>query len=122
MKEPSKNKSADTDWEIDIQSCSATDCTGLIPALPESDAELEHYQDLYHYLPDEKKMSPTFTDHICKMCIHNCIIRDFSFRNFRSVVQEPFFLLIRASGNFSRCTGNLQAKYDQIKKEVQQLC
>ena len=55
MKEPSKNKSADTDWEIDIQSCSATDCTGLIPALPESDAELEHYQDLYHYLPDEKK-------------------------------------------------------------------
>ena len=54
MKEPSKNKSADTDWEIDIQSCSATDCTGLIPALPESDAELEHYQDLYHYLPDEK--------------------------------------------------------------------
>ena len=51
MKEPSKNKSADTDWEIDIQSCSATDCT----ALPESDAELEHYQDLYHYLPDEKK-------------------------------------------------------------------
>ena len=37
MKEPSKNKSADTDWEIDIQSCSATDCTGLIPALPESD-------------------------------------------------------------------------------------
>ena len=55
MKEPSKNKAADTDWEIDIQSCSATDCTGLIPALPESDAELEHYQDLYHYLPDEKK-------------------------------------------------------------------
>ena len=55
MKEPSKNKSADTDWEIDIQSCSATDCTGLIPALPESDAELEHYQDLYHYLPDEQK-------------------------------------------------------------------
>ena len=52
MKEPSKNKSADTDWEIDIQSCSATDCTGLIPALPETDAEFEHYQDLYHYLPD----------------------------------------------------------------------
>ena len=52
MKEPSKNKSADTNWEIDIQSCSATDCTGLIPALPETDAEFEHYQDLYHYLPD----------------------------------------------------------------------
>ena len=52
MKEPSKNKSADTDLEFDIQSCSATDCTGLIPALPETDAEFEHYQDLYHYLPD----------------------------------------------------------------------
>ena len=34
------------------RACSATDCTGLIPALPETDAEFEHYQDLYHYLPD----------------------------------------------------------------------
>ena len=30
----------------------SADCTGLIPALPETDAEFEHYQDLYHYLPD----------------------------------------------------------------------
>ena len=55
MKNSSKKLLSSTDWDIDIQSCSATDCTGLIPALPESDAELEHYQDLYHYLPDEKK-------------------------------------------------------------------
>lgn len=52
MKKPSKKLLSSTDWDIDIQSCSATDCTGLIPALPETDAELEHYQDLYHYLPD----------------------------------------------------------------------
>ena len=47
MKEPSKNKSADTDWEIDIQSCSATDCTGLIPALPESDANESDFHGPY---------------------------------------------------------------------------
>ena len=52
MKNSSKKQRSSTDWDIDIQSCSATDCTGLIPALPETDAELEHYQDLYHYLPD----------------------------------------------------------------------
>ena len=63
MKESSKNKSADTDWEIDIQSCSATDCTGLIPALPETDAELEHYQELYHYLPDSPDRAADGSDH-----------------------------------------------------------
>ena len=37
--------------------CSAGDCTGLIPALPGSRAELEAYEELYHYLPvpPEKK-------------------------------------------------------------------
>ena len=51
MKEPSKNKSADTDWEIDIQSCSATDCTGLIPAGPVDEEELKSYEAVYHYQP-----------------------------------------------------------------------
>ena len=40
MKNSSKKQLSSTDWNIDIQSCSATDCTGLIPALPETDAEL----------------------------------------------------------------------------------
>ncbi|HIS80076.1 MAG TPA: hypothetical protein IAB52_01240 [Candidatus Scatomonas merdavium] len=31
--------------------CSAGDCTGLIPALPGSRAELEAYEELYRYLP-----------------------------------------------------------------------
>ena len=47
MKNPSKKLLTSADCDIDIQAC-----TGLIPALPETDAELEHYQDLYHYLPD----------------------------------------------------------------------
>lgn len=39
--------------DIDIQSCSAMDCTGLIPALPVSDAEIEHYNQLYRFIPDQ---------------------------------------------------------------------
>lgn len=38
------------DADLDIQACSATDCTGLIPALPQSEAELESYEDLYPYI------------------------------------------------------------------------
>lgn len=33
----------------DFDSCSAMDCTGLIPALPLSEAELESYEDLYPF-------------------------------------------------------------------------
>lgn len=32
-------------------SASATDCTGLIPANPVSEAELESYEAIYHYQP-----------------------------------------------------------------------
>ena len=28
---------------------SSTDCTGLIPALPDSDAELEAYEEMYQF-------------------------------------------------------------------------
>ena len=31
--------------------CSTTDCTGLIPAKPVSDAEIESYEDLYPFRP-----------------------------------------------------------------------
>lgn len=30
---------------------SSSDCTGLIPAEPENEAELESYNDIYNYLP-----------------------------------------------------------------------
>ena len=32
-------------------SCSATDCTGLIPSAPSSKAERDSYEDVYHYQP-----------------------------------------------------------------------
>ena len=37
---------------LSMKACSATDCTGLIPALPTSDAELESYAQVYHYPAD----------------------------------------------------------------------
>lgn len=33
------------------KSCSASDCTGLIPSEPQSKAEQDSYEDLYHYQP-----------------------------------------------------------------------
>lgn len=38
--------------DVDIQACSATDCTGLIPAMPEDEAQMEAYEDLYPYLTE----------------------------------------------------------------------
>lgn len=46
-----------TNEEIDenifdmCSTCSTTDCTGLIPAKPVSDAEIESYEDLYPFRP-----------------------------------------------------------------------
>jgi len=42
----------DYDFDIDIQSCSTMDCTGLIPSLPQCAAEVEHYNQLYKFLPE----------------------------------------------------------------------
>ncbi|MBQ7797302.1 MAG: hypothetical protein IJ374_12190 [Lachnospiraceae bacterium] len=39
-------------FDIDINACSPTDCTGLIPSLPQSDAEAESYNQIYKYLPE----------------------------------------------------------------------
>lgn len=35
----------------DLDTCSAMDCTGLMPTPPLSDAELESYDDLLHMYP-----------------------------------------------------------------------
>ena len=35
----------------DQDTCSASDCTGLIPSLPQSEAEREAYDDIHHMLP-----------------------------------------------------------------------
>lgn len=42
------------DDDFDIQACATTDCTGLIPSLPQSEAEVEAYNELYSYLPEIK--------------------------------------------------------------------
>ena len=44
------------DFDVDIQACSTMDCTGLIPALPETEAEQEAYEDLYPYIPRAKNI------------------------------------------------------------------
>ncbi len=36
--------------DSDVQACSATDCTGLIPALPQDEAEVKAYEDIYPYV------------------------------------------------------------------------
>lgn len=36
--------------DIDIQACSAMDCTGLIPSLPQNEDERESYEELYPYI------------------------------------------------------------------------
>lgn len=42
------------DFDVDIQACSSMDCTGLIPSLPQDEAELEAYEDLYPFLAKAK--------------------------------------------------------------------
>ncbi|MDD6616491.1 MAG: hypothetical protein PUF13_10380 [Lachnospiraceae bacterium] len=37
--------------------CSAGDCTGLIPALPSTEEELEAYEEMYQFCPQEPDMS-----------------------------------------------------------------
>lgn len=44
----------DSTMETQMDICSATDCTGLIPALPASDSEITSYEQLYHFLPNAK--------------------------------------------------------------------
>ena len=46
---PGKKVENKDEYDVDIQSCSAMDCTGLIPALPESEDELDAYNDVYQY-------------------------------------------------------------------------
>lgn len=60
----SKDKTVQNPFDdSDIQACSATDCTGLIPALPQDEAEKEAYEDLYPYITKAKNVAKT-TKHI----------------------------------------------------------
>ena len=45
----------------DSRACSSMDCTGLIPALPQSEAELEYYEELYPYITYPVKDEDSYT-------------------------------------------------------------
>lgn len=56
----SKNKTVQNPFDdSDIQACSATDCTGLIPSLPQDEGEVEAYEDLYPYIAKVKNVVKT---------------------------------------------------------------
>lgn len=48
--EPSNQEIIDA-YDYLGNAASTTDCTGLIPSEPTSEAELESYQELYHFEP-----------------------------------------------------------------------
>ncbi|MDY3919720.1 MAG: hypothetical protein SOZ59_12110 [Candidatus Limivivens sp.] len=46
-----KNSSHESEYDYLGKSCSATDCTGLIPFGPVDEAQLEAYHELYPFDP-----------------------------------------------------------------------
>lgn len=56
--EPEKSNQEIIDsYDYLSNAASSQDCTGLIPSKPESEAELQSYEDLYHFLPPNGKVS-----------------------------------------------------------------
>lgn len=53
MSNKKKNQKIIDDFDYLSNAASASDCTGLIPSLPASEAELESYNDVYQYRPPE---------------------------------------------------------------------
>jgi len=49
QKEMKKNQELIDHYDYLKTAASSTDCTGLIPALPESEDELDAYNDVYQY-------------------------------------------------------------------------
>ncbi len=60
-REPKKSLTAKNNYDVDIQACSAMDCTGLIPATPETEEEMEAYEDIYPYIPLAKEVHKDYT-------------------------------------------------------------
>lgn len=48
---PKENEKIIDDYDYLQSAASARECTGLIPSLPTTEAELESYQDIYQYHP-----------------------------------------------------------------------
>lgn len=51
MLNPKENEKIIDDYDYLSNAASARECTGLIPFLPTSDAELESYNDVYQFEP-----------------------------------------------------------------------
>jgi hypothetical protein len=55
--EKKKNKSTDKynieNTDVDFSTCSAYDCTGLIPFMPKNGIDKENYEEIYPFLPDD---------------------------------------------------------------------
>ncbi|ADL05601.1 hypothetical protein [Lacrimispora saccharolytica] len=56
QKKKTESTTSKNNYDIDIQACSTMDCTGLIPSAPQSEAELESYEDLYPFMPHSKNV------------------------------------------------------------------
>jgi len=57
MSDTTKNQELIDDFNYLKNAASSTDCTGLIPSLPQSEEELEAYNDICQYLPPSIKRS-----------------------------------------------------------------
>lgn len=57
MQPDKKNQRLIDSYDYLTPAASTTDCTGLIPSLPHSEAELESYEAIYHFAP------PTLEEH-----------------------------------------------------------
>lgn len=51
MNSKQKNREIIDRYDYLANAASTQDCTGLIPAAPVSDSELESYEELYHFTP-----------------------------------------------------------------------
>ncbi len=53
---PKTNEEIIDSYDYLSNAASMQDCTGLIPSKPVSAAELESYEDLYHFLPPNSRV------------------------------------------------------------------
>lgn len=57
MKKEKDNQDIIDSYDYLANAASTTDCTGLIPSLPISKAEIESYQDVYRFEPPQTPVS-----------------------------------------------------------------
>lgn len=57
------NRDSDRKYNIKdssaMTSCSAFDCTGLIPSAPQNSSEIHSYEEMYPFLPKSVRVSDT---------------------------------------------------------------